>query len=165
MREHNMETLSKKLHLDDESIEHIKLAYTNPQEFLGKFGQLFWDPDDISEGELPLLALIGFLAENNLAAVIDYKESFPVVCEVVDNLLEQKGFPSLDWEELIEEYGDAFPDEVLVAINKQLKNKDITLARIEDDSADYVVIVVKRDEMEEIKACAKKAGYEIFEVL
>lgn len=159
-------TVSEKLAFGVEGItENVKLAAESPQQYVEKFANEL-EERGISEPfeGLPWIALVDALLDNQLASEIDWAEEIDDVMYVIDQLLQRKQLPSIDWTPLQEEYDDeSETDEFLEAITVALKKQSLALAYLDIDSDSFVLIIVKDHEIIELKHLAEEAGYRILD--
>lgn len=149
----------------DEITSTVKLAMENPQQYIGEFSDELEDRG-ISEPfeALPWIALVDALIEHQLADEIDWKEENDDIIEVIDQLLQRKQLPRVDWTSLHNEHDDeTSTDEFLEAISVKLEEQSMALAYLDIDSDSYVLIVVKDHEISELKELAEEAGFNILD--
>lgn len=157
--------LGERLMLDAKGLEIVKLACENPEQYFEGFVyQLEERGIEEVSSDLPWLALVDELIEQNLADEIDWKESVSTICEVVDHLLRKKKMPTLDWAKLNAKYSELDAEEALEKIAAELQESGVTLAHLDIDSDSYVLITVKREEIEALKGLAQQAGFTILDV-
>ena len=164
MKELALLKLGERLALDAEGIQTVKLACENPKRYFKIFEHQL-DDRGISEisNDLPWIALVDELIEKELAHEIDWKESIATICEVVDHLLKKKNLLTPAWAELNAKYSELDAEEALDAIASELQKNAISLAYLDIDSDSYVLITVKREEIEELKELAEQVGFTILD--
>lgn len=164
MKELALVKLGERLMLDAEGLEVVKLACENPKQYFEVFAHQLEERgiEEISN-DLPWIALVDELIERNLADEIDWKESVSTICEVVDHLLRQKKMPTLDWAELNAKYSELDAEEALDAVAVELLENDVSLIHLDIDSDSYVLITVKREEIEVLKGLAQQVGFTILD--
>ena len=60
-------------------------------------------------------------------------------------------------------YGELYAEEALDALASELQKNSISLAYLDIDSDSYVLITVRREEIEELKGLAQQAGFTILD--
>lgn len=164
MNELTLLKLGERLALDAEGIQTVKLACENPKQYFKIFEHQL-DERGISEisNDLPWIALVDELIEKELAYEIDWKESIATICEVVDQLLRKNNLLTLEWAELNAKYSELYAEEALDLLASELQKNSISLAHLDIDSDSYVLITVRREEIEELKGLAQQAGFTIID--
>ena len=164
MKELALIKLGERLALDVEGIQTVKLACENPKQYFKTFKHQLEERSITKiSNDLPLIALVDELIEKELAHEIDWKESIATICEVVDRLVSKKKLLTLVWAELNAKYSELYAEEALVALALELQEKEISLAHLDIDSDSYVLITVRKDEIEELKGLAQQAGFTILD--
>lgn len=156
--------LSKQLSNDsDVVVQSVKLSIDSPSKyFVDHMEQLKERDIDKSSKELPWIALVDGLIENGLAFEIDWQEDSQAICEVIDNLLDMKGFSPLEWHCFEEgDYEECTTEEFLNEVSIKLRQHSISLAFLDIDSDSYVLITVPDKEIEDLKRLSLEAGYTI----
>lgn len=60
-------------------------------------------------------------------------------------------------------YSELYAEEALVALALELQEKEISLAHLDIDSDSYVLITVRKDEIEELKGLAQQGSFTILD--
>jgi hypothetical protein len=153
--------LGKKLSKDSDAvIQAVKSSIDSPDTYFVDHLERLEDRDiNMASEELPWIALVDELIENELAFEIDWKEDSQTVCEVINDLLDKKGFSPLGLKE--GDYEDYTTEEFLSEASIELMKRSISLAFLDINSDSYVLITVPCKEIQDLKRLAHEAGYTI----
>ncbi len=152
------------LGLDAASIQDVRLAYEHPKRYLEVFGDRLEERNVLeTSNDLPWIALVDALIDKELAEEIDWKESFEVITDVVEQLLKKKNLFSFDWEELNHTDYELFSEDALATLASELKRNATSLAYLDIDSDSYVLVVAKIVDMIELKKLAAQSGFAIID--